>query len=150
MSSLNYTALFENQSVSATQDLLELLTSADTPISIHRLQLSAGVTTQEICRVILQLRTTAGSGGSAVTPVATNRRNTLAADVVANRQVTTPGTGGAQLHAWQWNLVMPLDIVLGKEDLVIEIPAATRVGFSLASAPGGARSMSGEVEWGER
>lgn len=150
MSGLNYTALFENQSVSAVQDLLEILTSADTPISVHRIQASAGVTTQEICRVILLTRTTAGSGGSSVTPVATNRRNTLAADATANRQVTTPGTGGVNLHAWQWNLVMPLDIVLGKEDLVIEIPAATRIGLNLASAPGGARSLSGEVEWSER
>ncbi len=150
MAGLTYSAVFANQSVSATQDLLELLTSADTPITIHRLELSAGVTTQEVVQLQLVTRTTAGSGGSSVTPAATNRRNTIAADTAVNRQVTTPGTLGVTLHAYQWNLVMPIDLVLGKAALEIEIPAATRVGIHLASAPSGARNLSGVVEFEER
>lgn len=150
MSGLCYSASFENQSVSAVQDLLELVASADTPFTIHRIQLSCGVTTQEICRVQLLMRTTAGTGGSAVTPNATNRRNTLAADTAVARQVTTPGTAGVVLHAWQWNLVMPLDIVLGKNQLEIDIAAPLRVALNLASAPSGARNMSGVIEFEER
>jgi hypothetical protein len=137
MSGLTYVASFQNQTLTnAAQDLLEGVTSADTPITIHRIEASFGTINQANTYFQLLIRSTAGSGGSAVTPAVSQRRNTLAADTVFNRQVTTPGTAGVVINGWQWNVVAPFDALLGKPDLEIEIPAATRFAFFLAAAVG--------------
>lgn len=137
MSGLTYTANVNHQTLTnAAQDLLEGLTSADTPITIHRVELSFATINQANAYFALVTRTTAGSGGSAVTAVATQRRNTIAADTTFNRQVTTPGTLGAVMNGWDWNVVAPFDELFGKPDLEIEIPAATRFSLALLSAVG--------------
>lgn len=137
MSGLTYTANVAHQTLTnAAQDLLEGLTSADTPITIHRVELSFATINQANTYFAILIRSTAGSGGSAVTPRATQRRNTLAADTAFNRQVTTPGTAGDVLGHWDWNVVAPFDQLYGKPDLEIEIPAATRFALALLSAVG--------------
>lgn len=137
MSGLTYTANVAHQTLTnAAQDLLEGLTSADTPITIHRIELSFATINQANTYFALVTRSTAGSGGSAVTPVATQRRNTLGADTAFNRQVTTPGTLGVSMNTWDWNVVAPFDTVFGKPDLEIEIPAATRFSLALLAAVG--------------
>jgi hypothetical protein len=137
MSGLTYSANFTHQALTnAAQDLLEGLTSADTPITIHRVEASFATINQASCYLGLLTRTTAGSGGSAVTAVATQRRNTIAADTTFARMVTTPGTLGVTLGAWEWNVVAPFDQLYGKPDLEIEIPAATRFALALLTAVG--------------
>lgn len=137
MSGLTYVASFQNVSLSnAAQDLLEGLTSADTPITIHRIEASFATINQANTYFQLLTRSTAGSGGTGVTPVASQRRNTISADTVFNRTVTTPGTLGVVINGWHWNVVAPFDLLLGKSDLEIEIPAATRFSFGLMAAVG--------------
>jgi hypothetical protein len=137
MSGLTYTANVTHQTLTnAAQDLLEGLTSADTPITIHRIEISFATINQANTYFQLLIRSSAGSGGSAVTAAATQRRNTIGADTAFQRQVTTPGTAGAVLNGWDWNVVAPFDTVFGKPDLEIEIPAATRFALNLSAAVG--------------
>lgn len=142
MAGLSYTAQFENVSISATQDIMEITAASGVPLLIHRIELSWGVTAQEICRLQLLRRTTAGSGGSAVTPKPKNTRNTVAAACTVNRNVTTPGSAGDVLWAFQQNLVVPVDELFGLDEIKIEVPGGGRIGLNLASAPAAARNAS--------
>lgn len=149
MSGLHYTASFENVSVSATQDLIEIAAAAGVPVKIHRIELSWGVTAQEICRLQVLRRAAAGSGGSAVTPRALNSRNTVAAACTVNRNVTTPGSAGNVVWTYQQNLVVPIDELFGLEELKLVVPGGTVLGFNLASAPAAARNASCTVFFSE-
>ncbi len=151
MSGLMYTVGFENQSVSAIQDLIEGVTSSACPITIHRVEVSSDATALEQLRLQLLLRTTAGSGGSSITPRAKGPKNSVSAASSFNRNVTTPGTAGNPLHhGWRWGQIWNFDYVFGKAELVIEIPASTRFALALLNAPGSARAMSASIDFEER
>ena len=145
MNGLQYTAAFENVSISATQDIFEFVAAAGVPLIIHRVELSWGVTAQEIVRLQILRRTTTGSGGSAVTPRAINPRNTVAAATTVNRNVTTPGTPSDVLWTYQQNLVVPVDELAGLPELKIVIPGGGRLALNLVSAPAAGRSCSGTI-----
>lgn len=151
MSGLRYIASFENVGVTAAvQDLFEIRAAAGVPIKLHRIEITAGVTTQEIGRLQLITRTgSAGTGGSAVTPRAMNPRNTVAAAATIARNVTTVGTPGNVIAGWQWNLVVPFDVVFGKPELEIVIPGGTNLALYIPAALGGTRNMSGNVHFEE-
>ena len=150
MAGLRYTASFESVSVSAAVDLLELLTPAGKVITLQRLEVTSMHTAYEPLRLALLLRTTAGTGGTALTPRA-DPGNTIASAVTVNRTVTTPGTAGNILNQWSgWGQVFPFDYVLGKSELEIEIPTSTRVALALLNAPGGARNLGASITWIER
>lgn len=149
MSGLHYSASYENQSISATQDLIEITAAAGVPVILHRVEISWGVTSQEICRLQILRRSTVGSGGSAVTPVPLNSRNTVAAACTVARNVTTPGSAGSVIWTYQQNLVVPVDELFGLEDLKIVIPGGGRIGINLASAPAAARNGSATVFFSE-
>jgi hypothetical protein len=149
MSGLNYSVSFENIGIGATQDLIEITAAAAVPVKIHRIELSWGVTAQEIVRLQILRRTTAGSGGTAVTPSALNPRNTVAAACTVNRNVTTPGSAGDVLWTYQQNLVVPVDELFGLEELKIIVPGGARIGLNLASAPAASRNGSCTVYFSE-
>jgi hypothetical protein len=149
MNGLQYSASFENVSISATQDIFELVAAAGVPIILHRIELSWGVTAQEIVRLQILRRTTTGSGGSAVTPRSLNSRMTVAAAGAVNRNVTTPGTAGDVVWTYQQNLVVPVDELFGLDQLKIVVPGGGRIGLNLASAPAAARSASATIFFSE-
>lgn len=145
-----YTVGFENIAVAAAVDLLEGLTPAGNVITLQRLEASSNATALEQLRLALLLRTTAGSGGSSVTP-RSDPGNTVASAVTWNRTVTTPGNAGNALHpGWRWGQVWNFDYVLGKAELEIDIPAGTRFAFALLGAPGASRDMSAAITYIER
>ena len=151
MSGLMYTVGFESIAVSAVADLLEGLTATGNPITIHRVEVSDDAIALEQLRLQLLIRTTAGSGGTSVTARAKSPLNSRASATTWNRTVTTPGTAGNPLHnGWRWGQVWNFDYVLGKSELVIEIPAATRFAFALLAAPGSAKSVSASIDYEER
>lgn len=151
MSGLNYSVGFENVAVSTVVDLLEGLTPSGNVITIHRIEFSDDATSLEQLRVQLLLRSTAGSGGTSVTPRAKSPLNSRASAVTWNRTVTTPGTAGNALtQGWRWGQVWNFDYVLGKPQLEIEIPSATRFALALLNAPTASKNFSVEIDYEER
>lgn len=149
MNSLSYSASFEDIDVSAAQDLVEIAAGAAVPITINRIEVSWGGTTQEVCRVRLVRRSDAGSGGSAVTPRALNARNTVASAATVNRNVTTPGTAGNVLWTTQQNLVVPIDELFGLDSLKVTVGGGERIGLHLVNPPAATRKCSVTVFYSE-
>jgi hypothetical protein len=142
MSGLNYSAQFENVAISATQDIFLIEAASGVPVMLHRVELSWGVTAQEIVRLQILRRTTAGSAGSAVTPKPLNSRNTVAAAATVTSNRTTPGSAGDVLWTYQQNLVVPVDELFGLNELKIVVPGGGKLALNLASAPAASRNAS--------
>ncbi len=149
MSGLIYEAPFENITITnAAQDLLMLTASADTPFILHYIQVTSDNITDVRARLRIVERTTAGSGQAALTEVARQRRNTLAADSAAVRTVTTPGSLGDVHEAMQWSLLVPF-IWQPTPELQLLVPAAERIALNLVAALGQSEVMSGTIVWEE-
>lgn len=149
---LSYSAQFENVSVSAAaQDIFELTASSARPVYIWRISLTGGTTSQEIGRLTLLKRTTAGSSGTSVTPRALNRHNSVSASASFARTVTTPGTGTDVYDSAQWNIVVPYEFGPRTPDAHggLLVPAGERVALNLPAALGGSRNLSLVVCWDE-
>lgn len=142
---LLYSAPFENITVTdAAQDIVFLATSSSVPIILHSIRVSAGVTTDVRARVQLIRRTTAGSGGTGITPSEYNGRNTVSAATTATYARTTPGTAGDVLQAEQWSLLVPLDWTWTPETRP-HVPVSGFIGLNLAAGTGASRTVSGYV-----
>lgn len=135
-----------------TSDILECLTGATNPITIHRIQLNCkSVTANEFYNIQLLKRTTAGTGGSAATIVAKAGLNTSTPALSGTiGRVTTVGTASTVYADWDWNLVIPFDEVHGKAAMEIEIPAATRFGLFINGQLAGTRVFDGYIDFEER
>lgn len=156
---LMYTASFSNVSVTnAIQDIWQITASTTASILIHSWRvtvvptITSGVA-QDV-RVNLQIlnRSTAGTGGTAVTPVAVNKRNTVAASSTWNRTVvTTQGTAGNIVSADQVSIIVPYERIYTPDQRVV-LPAAASGSFLslfLTTAPGAAYNASSEVYFEE-
>jgi hypothetical protein len=154
-----YTASFSNVSVTnAIQDIWQITASTTASILIHSWRvtvvptITSGVA-QDV-RVNLQIlnRSTAGTGGTAVTPVAVNKRNTVAASSTWNRTVvTTQGTAGNIVSADQVSIIVPYERIYTPDQRVV-LPAAASGSFLslfLTTAPGAAYNASSEVYFEE-
>lgn len=150
---LSYSAQFENVSVTAAaQDIFELVCPAGRAAYIWQIDLTCGVTAQEVGRLQLIKRTTTGSGGAAITPRALNRYNTVASAMTSfTRTVTAPGTGTDVYAARQWNIVVPFEFGPRTPDAAggILVPAGERIALHIPAALGGARNCSLFVCWDE-
>lgn len=105
-----YTVIFENVSVSAAQDLFELLAADDKPLAVVGLMISqisdVGDAAEEMLRLeIIRGFTGSGSGGSSATPAATDPSDGAASFTaeVNNTTLATTGTGTV-LHADAFNI----------------------------------------------
>lgn len=146
---LIYTAPFENITVTdAAQDIVFLATSSSVPLLIHSIRVSAGVTTDVRARVQLIRRTTAGSGGTGITPSELFARNSVSASTTATHSRTTPGTAGDVLHAEQWSLLVPLDWTWTPE-MRPHVPVSGFVGLHLVAGTGASRVVSGSITFEE-
>lgn len=142
---LLYSAPFENVTFTdAAQDLVFLATSASAPIKIHAIRIAAAVTTDVRARIQLLRRTTAGSGGTGITPSALHGRNSVAAATTATYARTTPGTAGNVIHAEQWSLLVPFEW-LPTPEMRPTVPVSGYFALNLAAATAASRVMSGSI-----
>lgn len=152
MSGLTYKARHLNTAYTNVANvIMQLTTSADTPITIHRFKLQANVISSGQAIVVVQYGTyaTGTGGGTSATCVATQRRNTLAADTAFRYASTTMGTTFTTFDEFQWNTAMPWEDVMGMESLKLEIPAATAFAIIFPSGPG-TPTVSGSIDFEER
>jgi len=153
---LLYTAQFTSVSVTnAIQDIWEIQAAAGVPVIIHSWRviftpvITSGVA-QDV-RIPLQIlrRSTAGTGGSAVTPVATNSRNTVAAaSTVTRTVVTTQGTAGNILDGEIASVIVPFERIYTPDQRLV-IPGGTKLSLFMTTAPGAAIVTSSEVYFEE-
>lgn len=145
-----YSAVFEGISVSAVQDLFELLPATNKPCVIHEIHISqdSGETSEQLPVRVRRLpaTVTSGSGGASVTPTPLNSADAAAGAVVERNnttQATTNGTavtlrrrGDNVLAGWSWVFTPEARPVIKQgEALIVELP----------TAPGSALTMSGEL-----
>lgn len=142
---LMYSAQLTNTSSgTAATDVMVIGTSSAVPILIHELRMtSAGTTDTRLSLQVLR-RTTAPTGGTAITPRALNSRNTLAATATVTALPTTPGTAGNILEAELWSVLVPYSRIY-TPDTRLYIPASGWVALFFASAPGTAVNISVEA-----
>jgi len=155
MAGLFYRARINAVSITTTpttSDIIECLTGATNPITIHRIVLNCkSVTTNEFYPIQLLKRTTAGTGGSGGTIAPKADINTRSAALTSTvGRVTTVGTASTVYGEWDWNLVVPFDEVHGKAAMEIEIPAATRFSIFINAQLSGTRVFDGYFDFEER
>lgn len=145
-----FSAVFSAVSVSAQQDLFEILAASASSTVIHALYLSQVTATGDAQEKDLQLlvkrgQTTTGSGGSAPTPVDIGATGyTYGGTVKANN--TTKATAGTiqTVHTEGWNIrgTYPL---LATPETRIWVPAGTRATIELATTPAATYVISGTL-----
>ena len=156
---LMYTAQFSNVSVTnAVQDIWQVTAAVTASVLIHSWRvtvvptITSGVA-QDV-RINLQIlnRSTAGSGGTTVTPVAVNKRNSVSAVSTWNRTVvTSQGTAGNIISGEQVSIIVPYERIYTPDQRVV-LPAAASgsyISLFLTTAPGAAYNVSSEVYFEE-
>ena len=130
------------------QDILEMVGTAGYPFRVLAIEMSSALTTDERLTIRLLRRSTTGSGGSALTPVNVNGGIATTVQTAVNSLVTTPGTAGAVLHAWQWSQLAPFIYRPTPAELIMSISAG-RLALHLGTAVASTRTISGFVTWEE-
>lgn len=132
-----YRVWFDNVSITnVIQDIVTFAAAAAVPIVLHSVKLTfvptivSGVAQDARLQLRWLARTTAGSGGVAVTPTAANPRNTLAAAGTYTRTVTTPGTAGTQGNAEEPSVIVPYERIYTPDQRVV-IPGGTTLALNL-------------------
>ncbi len=148
---LMYTIEFQQISVTnAAQNLVEMIAAAGVSFLVHSIRLefvptiTSGVAQDVRAQLAIQTITTTGTGGSAVTPRAVNRRNTLAAVTTVNQLVTTPGTLGVVMSAHAPSVIVPFERIY-TPDQRIPVSGGARLAVNLGAGLGGTVVMSGEI-----
>jgi hypothetical protein len=146
-----YSATFEEVSVSAAQDLFELVAPADMAVKIHGLVLSqssdAGDSESEQLNVLIHRGSTSGSGGSTPTP-APLHVGSVASTVTVEANNTTQGTEGTIIHSECFNVMAGLQIWWTPETMPVISPSG-RLIVELQTAPDDAITMSGTIYFEE-
>jgi hypothetical protein len=137
-----YKVAFDNVAITAAaQDIMEIVAAAGVPILIHAYKftvvptITSGVAQDVRAQLRTLVRSTTGTGGVAVTPRATNQRNTLAAAGTYTRTVTTPGTPGNVLGSEQPSIIVPYERVFTAAQRIL-VPAGTRWCLNLEASMG--------------
>jgi hypothetical protein len=152
---LVYTASFNSASVTnAAQNIWEIIAAAGTSLLVHSIRLTfnptivSGVAQDVRAQLNIQVITTTGTGGVAVTPAPLNKRNTLAAVTTFNRTVTTPGTAGAIYDSELVSIIVPFERIY-TPDQRIPISGGNRLALNLAAGLGTAYNASSEIYFEE-
>lgn len=143
-----YTVQFTGVAVTAQQDFFEIVAASAKPLVLIGFGLSqstdVGDAAEEGLSVLVKSgSTTSGSGGSAPTPVALDSSQS-AAGFTAEVNNTTKATAGTIVthYAYNWNVRMPLDIIL-PEPMQIILVGARRMTIELATTPADSLTVSG-------
>lgn len=148
-----YKVAYDNVSITnVVQDLIEIQAAAGVPVLVHGWKvtfvptITSGVAQDVRARIQTLVRSTAGSGGVAVTPRATNQRNTLAAAGTYTRTtITTQGTPGNILGSEQPSIIVPYERVFTAAQRIL-IPAGTKWCMFIAAALGAVFTASFEMD----
>jgi hypothetical protein len=149
-----YTAQFNGVAVTAQQDLFELVSGTNTPMTIHEIFLSqsteVGDAQEEGLSILLkQGSTTTGSGGTAPTKVPRDVDDAASAATVAANNTTKATAGTIVTHcAWNWNVRVPLQILFTPE-IRPYAKGGRRLTVELATTPADSITMSGYITWSE-
>ena len=152
---LMYTAKAQAVSVtSVAQNLWEIIAGAGVSLLIHSIRIEfvptivSGVAQDVRYALAIQIISTTGTGGSAVTPQPEHPRNTVAAVTTFNSLVTTPGTAGAVKSASQPSIILPYERIY-TPDQRIPIAGGGRLAINLAAGLGATYTMSSEIYFEE-
>lgn len=143
-----YAAIFEEVTVSAIQDLFELVAAADSVVIVHSLEISqSSDTDSEMLNLIIHRGSTSGSGGSSVTPTPLQvGAQAFGGTCEANN--TSQSTEGAILHAACFNVLNGYLWTPTPECRPVLSPSG-RLIVELQTAPGDALTMSGTLVFEE-
>lgn len=155
MSYRDYTVVFENVSVTASQDLFELTPADDKPIRIMGLTLdnvggtadAADADSEQLRVTIIRGFTSSGSGGSAPTPAPLHSSVDTAAGFAAEVNNTSKATTGstATLAAFGFNVRFGSREFWPEECWPGASQANTTIVVRLESTPADAIAMSGTL-----
>jgi len=145
-----YTVVFSAVSVSAAQDLFELIPADDKPIEIVGIVLGQTSDVGDSAEKLLQISfirgfTVSGSGGTSATPAPNNPNDAAASFTAEVNNTTVANTGtGVTVHTETWNVRagQPIWFPEGMG------PKASQANSSLVvrqSAPGDAITQSGTL-----
>lgn len=155
-----YAVNFENVTVSAAQDLWDLVPAADKPIAIHGIMLSnvggvadAGDAQEELLRlIVIRGLATVGSGGSAaaastnISPVSPGDPAASFTGRLNDTTVAVVGAGSTvNLFADGWNVRIPYQMFFTPETRIACSATQTRMVIRLLSTPADPLSVSGTV-----
>lgn len=152
---LMYTTNFDNVGITnAAQDIWEFVAGATTGILIHSIRITwvptitSGVAQDVRLQLRAVVRSTTGSGGTAVTPRAVNPRMTVAAAATTTRTVTTPGTVGNAWSAEEVSVIVPYERIFTPDQRIF-VPPATRYCINLEAGGGATINASSEIYFEE-
>lgn len=138
-----YAIVVEQVSVSAVQDLLEIVAPADSIVLVHELTISqssdAGDSESEQLNVLIHRGSTSGSGGSTITPTPMNLGDAaFGGTVEANN--TTQSTEGTHVHSESFNVMAGMKQIWTPETRPVISPSDTLI-VELQTAPADALTM---------
>lgn len=149
---IQYLVSADNFSITnAAQDIFQIIAAAGVPVLIHSWKLTivptitSGVAQDVRAQIRTLIRSTAGTGGVALTPRPNNQRNTLAAAGTYNRTVTTPGTAGNVLGSEQPSIIVPYERVFTADQRIL-VPGGQNWCMNLEAGLGAAFNASLEVQ----
>lgn len=146
-----YSAQFTGVAVTAAQDLFEVVAGSGKPVVILGWEIGQTTDVGDAAEEILSLvfksgQSTSGSGGSSVTPVATDTGNTVAASATVEANNTTKASTGTIVTHWAgtWNIRVPGEKIFTQEQQII-IAASRRCTLELVGAPADSITVSGTI-----
>jgi len=146
MNGLMYQASFENVLVGAIDDNYFELTLGSAAIKIHFIRVSADPAGVTKIRVRLGTLGAASSGGTALSEVPLQRRNTVAAQTAVETD-TNGGSVGGEFNHQYWNLETVFIYHPTEETRIIL--DSTESNFVMNSVTGINRNCSGTIIWEE-
>lgn len=149
-----YSAVFEAISVSAVQDFFELTAPSTAVVCVHEVHITqdAGETSEQLPIHLIRVpaTVTSGSGGASVTPRKMMTGSPAAASTVERNNTTVATTSGTLevlrrqgdnvLNGWHWVFTPETRLWLAPSGVLV---------VRLATAPGAALTMSGEIVFEE-
>jgi hypothetical protein len=148
-----FVATFEDVAVSAAQDLFELVAPAGKRVHIYEVTLGQYSDAGDAMAELLSLKmirghTTAGSGGSTLTPANLNGASARSAEATVKANNTSVASGGspATVRAEAWNIQGPYFM---NSDSHFVLEAGQRFVVRV-SAPADAISVNGTIIWEEK
>lgn len=145
-----YSVVIEGTAITAAQDLFELTAPTGRSVTIHRLEVDQDdIEVSEVLPIRCRVGTgaTAGSGGSAVTPVRLRPGARAAATTVARNNTTAATAGSGTLVTVvrrSFNLVTGLVYAPAPEEKVVIRDGQTFI-VNLPTAPAGSTKISAEL-----
>ena len=143
-----YRASFSKVSVTAAQDLFEIVAPADAVVVLHGFRFSQSTDVGDAAEEILNIAvktgaTTSGSGGSSVTPVPSSLGDAAFGGTVEANNTTKASNGTIVMHdPVGMNVRVGVDVVYTPEERIVLSPSA-RMTIELIDAPTDALTMSG-------